>query len=198
MRPDTEFAEEYTKTERIRFVVVGTLFGAIAVILSKTFLFPWIKEFAVSAPCRKVFGIEGLTVLWYGLFVGIPLNATLLVGIAFGWSGYKILRDSQFPPDKEKVYRPTKILRGPKARLIGYMYLSAFLPFLALTVWGSFQADEMSRTKQPKVGVCTANKSANMDTHLRASASRRLLVASYRQTSRVNVNWFEWPLCPRL
>lgn len=156
MRPDTEFAEEHTKAERIRVGVLGVLFGAIVVILSKTFLFPWIREFADSAPCRKVFGIEGLTVLWYGLFVGIPLHSALLVVIALGWRGYKILRDGQCPPDKEKVYRLTKILRGTKARRIGYMHVSAFLPFLALTIWGSFQAEEMSKTMRPKADVCKA------------------------------------------
>lgn len=181
MQPDTEFAEEHTKAERIRIVVLGVLFGAIAVILSKTFLFPWIREFADSAPCRKVFGMEGLTVLWYGLFVGIPLHAALLVGIALGWRGHKILRDGQCPPDKEKVYRPTKILRGSKARLIGYMHVSAFLPFLALTIWGSFQAEKMSKTMRPKAGVCTANMTVEDDATmiLKISArgvSRRLSV----------------------
>ena len=166
MHQHPEFAEEYTKAERIRFVVLSVLFGAVAVILSKTFLFPWVGEFANSAPCRKVFGIEGLTVLWYGLCVGIPLQGAILVGIMSGWRGYKVLRDGQFPPAKEKVYRPTRIQKGSKARLIGYIHLSAFLPFLALTIWGCFQAEKMSRTIQPKAGECAANLAVERDANL--------------------------------
>ena len=173
MRPDTEFAEEHTKAERTRIVVLGVLFGAIAAIFFKTFLYTWIREFADSAPCRKVFGVEGLTVLWYVLLVGIPLFAALLVGIALGWRGYKILRDGQCPPDKEKVYSPTKILRGFKAKLIGYMHVSAFLPFLALTIWGSFQAEEMSKTMRPKAGMCTANMSVEDDAAMVLKSSAR-------------------------
>lgn len=157
MPTEPEFAEEHTPAERIRFVVIGTLIGALVVISSKAWLFPWIREFATSAPCRTVFGIEGLTVLWYALFVGLPLQAAVLVAATFGWRGYKILRDDQFPPAKEKVYRQTRIRRGSKAKRIGYLHLAAFLPLLALTLWGGFQAAELSRTTRPNVGSCAAN-----------------------------------------
>ncbi len=163
MPTEPEFAEEYTQAERIRFVVIGMLTGALVVISSKTWLFPWLREFATSAPCRTVFGIEGVTVLWYGLFVGMPLQVTVLVAATFGWRGYKILRDGQVPPIKEKVFRPTKIRRGSIAMLIGYMHLSAFLPLLALAIWGGFQAEELSNTKRSKVDVCTANPAFERD-----------------------------------
>ena len=84
----------------------------------------------------------------------MPLLARLIVGIALGWLGYKILRDGQCPPAKEKVYRPTKILRGTKSRLIGYIHVSVFLPFLAFTFWRSFRAKEMSEKIQTKTSVC--------------------------------------------
>jgi len=163
MHTQPEFAEEHTQAERIRFVVIGTLTGALVVFSSKAWLFPWFREFAAAAPCRTVFGIEGVTVLWYGLFVGLPLHAAVLVAATFGRRGYKVLRDGQFPPAKEKVYRQTKIRRGSKAKRIGYLHLSAFLPLLALTVWGGFQAAEMSRTTRPKVGTCAANTAVSSD-----------------------------------
>lgn len=161
MYSEPEFAEEYTLIERIRFIVIGTLVGLLIVFSSKNWLFPWIEEFSGSAACREVLGIDGLVVLWYGLFVGLPLHATILVIVTLGWRGYKILRDNQVPPAKEKVFKPTKIRRGSEARRIGYIHLSAFLPFLMLTVWGSFQAAEISRTTRPKAGTCVANQQDN-------------------------------------
>ena len=163
MPPDQEFAEEYTKSEAIRFIVIAMIAGALVVFLSESWLFPWWREFATSAPCRKIMGIEGLTVLWYGLFVGLPLHIAVLIVATIGWRGYKILRDGQVPPIKEKVFRPTKIRRGSIAKLIGYMHLSAAIPLLALAIWGGFQAEELSNTKRSKADDCAANPSFERD-----------------------------------
>ena len=157
MHQEPEFAEEHTAAERIRVVIIGAVTGALVILMGKSWLFPWFREFASSAPCRNIFGIEGVTVLWYGLFVGMPVAVTILVVSMFGWRGYKIIRDGQFPPAKEKVYRPTKIRRGKKARLIGYIHLLAFLPSLVLSIWGSYQAKEMLRTIHPSTSTCAAN-----------------------------------------
>lgn len=73
-----EFAELYTKGENIRNVVVAMVVGAIVVVLGKVWFFPWVHEFANSAPCRQVFGIDGLRVLWYGIFMGIPFSSSVL------------------------------------------------------------------------------------------------------------------------
>lgn len=172
-QPDLpEFAEPYTKEDAIRIVVIGTLAGAAVVILGKSWLFPSLKEFATTAPCRAVWGIDGMTVLWYGLFVGLPLLAALLTLATLGWRGYKIFRDGQFPPLKEKVARPTRIRRGRKARLIGYLHLCACLPLLALSVWGYFQAEELLQRPIPASaykacaaynGAMQANPSINTD-----------------------------------
>ena len=160
MQTGAEFAEQYTKAEAIRLVVIGTLAGALVVVVSKAWLFPSLREFVAAAPCTTVFGIQGLTVLWYGLFVGMPLSTAMLVGAIFGWRGYKILRDERFPPLREKVGRPTRIRKGAQARLIAYLHLAAFLPLLALAVWGAFQAAEMTEMTRPKVGVCAPDTAA--------------------------------------
>ena len=163
MQPEPEFAAEYTRIERIRFLVIGMLAGALVVLSSKMWLFPWLREFATSAPCRKVLGIEGVTVLWYGLFVGIPLQVAVLFIATVGWRGYKILRDGQVPPFNEKVFRPTRIRRGFKAKMIGYINLLAVFPPIALTIWGGFQAEELSSKTRSKVDVCAASPAFERD-----------------------------------
>ena len=140
-----EFAEEYTTLERIRIVAIHLTIGCLVIVLSELHLFPWLDVFVSSAHCRTVFGFEGISVLWYGLFVGIPLSSALLVSGTAGYRGYKILRDNQTPPHGEKVTRPTRIIRGSKAKIRGYMHLAACTPFLALSIWGGFQASALSK-----------------------------------------------------
>ncbi|HLD68781.1 MAG TPA: hypothetical protein VJA19_22415 [Pseudomonas sp.] len=156
MPPEPEFAPEYSRVERIRLVLGGTLAGALLVYGAQTWLFPGIKAFATLAPCRQVLGIDGLTVLWYGLFVGLPLHVAVLMLLTFGWQGYKVLRDGQFPAAGTKVYRPTRIRRGRKARLIGYLHLAAVLPCLLLAGWGAPQAEALSTSLRPPAGFCAS------------------------------------------
>lgn len=157
MPPEPEFAPEHSKAERIRVIMVGVVCGASIVFAANTWLWPWLHAFINWAPCHTVFAIQGQTLLWYGLFVGLPLQAALLVAALCGWRGYKVLRDGQCPPRHEKVYRPTRIRRGTQARLIGYLHLTAFLPLLALSVWGGFQAQQLASTTAPKASLCTAD-----------------------------------------
>lgn len=140
-----EFAEEYTTLERIRIIAIHLTIGCFVIVLSKLYLFPWLTVFANSAHCRTFFGFDGITVLWYGLCVGIPLSSGLLVSGTVGYRGCKILRDNQIPPHGEKVTRPTRIIRGSKAKIRGYLHLAACTPFLALSIWGSFQVSAISK-----------------------------------------------------
>ncbi|MBI3283878.1 MAG: hypothetical protein HYZ65_03375 [Burkholderiales bacterium] len=150
MKADAEFAEQYTQAERIRFAVAGVLAGALIIFCSQTWLFPWFREFVRSAPCRSIAGINGLSVLWYGIFSGLPLFTALLLIATLGWRGRKILRDGQAPPAGEKVLRPTKICRGRQARIIAYLHFAAPLPFFVLALWGAFQAQDMSARMRPE------------------------------------------------
>ncbi|MDI1245936.1 MAG: hypothetical protein PSV24_11090 [Rhodoferax sp.] len=154
-----EFAEEYSVRERVRFVIVGVTVGAVVVAVGKLWLFPWLGQLANSAQCHMVLGVSGVTVLWYSLFAGLPLFGALVVACTSGHHGYKILRDGQAPPLREKVFRPTRIKRGTKAKLVGYLHLFAFSPLFALAIWGVLQAEELSSQTQHRPCTKTANPS---------------------------------------
>lgn len=139
-----EFAAEYTPAQKIRLLVFYLFAGGATVLLSEGWLFPAISLFAASAHCREVFGFPGLTVLFYGLFVGIPLFFALVASLTISRRGYRILRDGQSPPIDEKVLRPTRIVRGSKAKLTGYFQLLSPLPLLAFAAWGLLQANQLS------------------------------------------------------
>jgi hypothetical protein len=153
-----EFAEEYSFRERVRLCAVGLVVGGVFVLLWKLWLLPAFAAFAASAHCRSVFGMAGTTVLWYGLFVGFPLFLALVLACTEGRRGVKILRDGQSPPMGVKVLRPTRIKRGAAARRVGYLRLLAFTPFVAIAIWGSFQAESLSQRSQLAHPTCAGNQ----------------------------------------
>ena len=154
MNQPPEFAELYTTAERIKFIVMYIVIGGAFVIVSKLFFFPWLKQFSSTAHCQTILGVNGLVWVWYGIFVGIPLLAGILVASFMGYRGYKVLRDGQVPPIGEKVFKPTRIVRGTKAKIIGYLQLLSLSPFLAFSIWGGLQAHNMSVAAQHKPYDC--------------------------------------------
>jgi hypothetical protein len=153
-----EFAEEHSLPDKIRLIVICLAAGAVAVFAAQTWLFPAIREFAGSAHCREVLGFSGVSVLFYGLFVAMPLSLALVVGLTLGRRGYRILRDGQMPPIGEKVFRPTPIERGRKAKWMGYVQVYSFLLFLAIAVWGFPQASQLIASLPSDVARdCPAN-----------------------------------------
>lgn len=149
----------YTPRERIRFVAFGVAAGLLAIGISKLWFFPWLHEFATSAPCRTVFGRSGTAVLLYGVFVGLPVFAALVVAATLGLRGIRILRDGRVPPRGEKSFRLTRIRRGGHATLVGYLHVVVFVPFAALALWGSVQAAALSRQASRSAVECTEAKS---------------------------------------
>ena len=154
-----EYAPEYSHAERVRFVVLGTAAGALVVAGCQFWFFPLLREFSASAHCRNVLGVSGIAVLFYGVFVGVPLHAALLVGALIGRRGFKVLREGRLPPSGEKVFRPTPVIRGAKAKLLGYVQLFAAAPLFGLAVWGVVQAQATVQQAQQYPVRCAPNPS---------------------------------------
>jgi hypothetical protein len=150
-----EFAEQYTLAERVRLVVFGCVSGAVVIGSGKLWLFPWLHAFSASAHCSNLLGFNGTTVLWHGLFVGIPLFSAILVGALVGRRGFKILQQGRTPPAGEKVFRPTPIVRGRRAKLRGLVQFFAALPLVAIAAWGYVQAEQLAAKPLPSQARCT-------------------------------------------
>jgi len=138
-----ELAPQYTRTERIRFVAIGVTVGGLLVLAHKLWFFPWLRDFSAIAHCSTLFGLGGTAVLLRGLFVALPVLVAALVVLSVGRRGYKIVRQGRTPPEGEKVFRPTPIIRGARAKFLGYIQLFAAVPLLMLAVWGFFQAESL-------------------------------------------------------
>lgn len=154
---EAEFAPEYSRAERIRMALWAVLGGGIAIAIVKLWLVPAISAFGINALCTDVFGYDGITVLFYGLFVGMPFLLGVLVVAILGTRGYKILRDGQAPYFGEKVLRPTRIQRGRKAKLNGALHFAACVPMLLLSLWGVPEVDRFIKASKTKPVKCTAN-----------------------------------------
>jgi hypothetical protein len=156
---DTEYAPLYSRTERMRFVILGVASGVALICIGKYWLSHWFAQFVATAPCSSIFGMSAVVILWYGLFVALPLLAAILVGFALGMPGYRILRDGQAPPLNQKVFHPTRLRRGAVAQRIGYLQLLAFVPLLVIALWGSFQAASLVKQQTHQLSKCAANYS---------------------------------------
>jgi hypothetical protein len=151
-----EFAEEYTFRERVWLMVCGLVSGGLVILAWKLWLLPEFRAFVPTAPCRLILGVNGRTFLLYSLFVGLPLLGFLVLAATEGRRGLRMVRGSRFPPAGEKVLRRTRIRRGAAARRIGYFQMCMSIPFIALAIWGCFQAHSLAREMHPRPTACIA------------------------------------------
>lgn len=162
MAIDQEFADEYTKQEKIRFVILYLTAALFIYITHEQWVFPWLRWYASTAYCHSVFGYSGILILWAGLFVGLPIFLGLLIGTCTVWPGIKTLKQGQYPPKGSKVFKPTKILRGKAATFRGLSLLLAPCLFVAVAIWGAFQVPRMPKENSVKLdySVCKANQAS--------------------------------------
>ena len=124
------------------------LLGAFVVITHQKWVFPYITWYASTAYCHNPLGYSGISVLWYFLFVGLPMFSAILIGAYTVPIGIKGLKHNQFPPKEMKVYKPTKIIRGWRANTKSLIHLLGPLLFVAFGIWGSFQVDNQPNSPE--------------------------------------------------
>ena len=156
MQHTSEFAEQYTRAERLRLTLLILPAALALLVAAKLWILPSLAAFAASAGCREIGGVNGIALLMYGVFVGLPLLVALVLGATVGVAGYKSLRSGQFPPAGTKVLRPTRIRRGRRATLTGAACLLLALLPLVLAAWGWFQAGQMVAGAQVEPAGCAA------------------------------------------
>lgn len=138
-----EYAEEFSKTEKFKRIFLYSLLGVLVLIINEKWYLPFINWYVDSVHCHTPLGYSGISVMWYSLFVGLPLFCAFIIGVVTVPIGYKGLIHKQFPPKGMKVYRPTKILRGWKGNLKSIFHLLMPTLFILVSVWGYFQVDQM-------------------------------------------------------
>lgn len=154
MTATDDYAELCSLRERLRFVALGLIvFGAVYLLWQHWGLPRW-EAFASNPQCYRLWGVEGVSLLFYGLFVGLPLSLALLGGLLSSRRGLRVLRDGQSPYRGEKVLRRTRIRRGNAARLIGWVQLLAPLGFVFIALWGAGAAHQLVTHSAAAAPVC--------------------------------------------
>tara|TARA_Y100000310_G_C20314399_1_gene637741 strand:- start:132 stop:596 length:465 start_codon:yes stop_codon:yes gene_type:complete len=138
-----EYAEEYSKPEKYKRIILALLLGVLSLIINEKWYLPFISWYADTVYCHTPFGYSGISVMWYSLFVGIPIVCALIIGPFTFPVGYKGLIDEQFPPKGYKVFAPTKIVRGWKSKFKSIFLMSVPIFLILVSVWGYFQVNKM-------------------------------------------------------
>ncbi len=148
---DPNYAPEYTKQERINFLIkYGSLYLLLFLIM-KYYFFPWLKEYSSHANCYFYFGemINGIHIVFYGVFVILPLLLAITLILFEGKRAIAIIKKGQNPLPDEKVFRPTKYKYGLSAKIQPIILIIIIILLVFLSIWGSVQAHKFTQTIKP-------------------------------------------------
>jgi hypothetical protein len=152
-----DYAPEYTKKERIVIMFKNAAWALPLFVIAKFWFFDWLSEYSKNAHCYNYGNINGVHLVFYGLFVFMPLSFAAALFLTEGLRGIKVIKLGQFPLPNEKTFRPTKYRYGIAAKIQPIGIFASILLLTALSVLGGFQAHKLTKDIKP----CTVNKSLN-------------------------------------
>ncbi|EJV9314143.1 hypothetical protein [Shewanella algae] len=137
-----EYADEYTKKEKVVRFSVFTILGLAAIAFHKFLFLPLVTDFVERPHCYEFLGLNGADYVWHLVFVGLPFS--LFVVLAFMLPiGIKGVKEGRFPPKSMKVYKLTAVKRGTAAYFKSGICILGPVLALLLTFWGYHQVDSM-------------------------------------------------------
>ena len=139
-----DYAPLYSKGERIRLALILVAVFAPLILLAHFWLIPLITYYAKYANCFYYDDINGVELLFYAVFVAMPLAFALIVLLIMGPRSLRIIRAGQDPLPKEKVLRKTKYRYGPAAMWFPALTLVVVTAFIGISIWGSFQVGKLT------------------------------------------------------
>lgn len=156
MKP--EFAPQYSPKERLRRLLTHGVLGALTAGALYWWVWPHYQSYSADAPCEAIFGVPGSTILIYGVFVGAPLAAAILIVLLTARQSIETIATRRYPPPNRKVYGRVKIKKGWQA--IAFALIPAmFITYLCvLSSQGMTRAAQMARETQQSA-ECNARSS---------------------------------------
>lgn len=155
MKP--EFAPQYSPEERRRLLI---LYSVLSVLLFGALYWavPRFRLLAVDAPCETIFGVPASTVLLYGLLVGAPLAAAVLLVAMTARASIYAIATRRYPPLGQKVFGRVKVKRGRQAVALALMPVM-FVTFICLlSAQGMTLATRLARDVQRSVDCGISSK----------------------------------------
>jgi len=156
-----DFAPEFTFKEKIRHVLLHSLWAIPLFFLVKFYIFPAFDDFTKIAHCLEFMGgYSGSHILIYGTLVGSPIIFMFIIVISHGAFMKNVYHSGQFPPPGVKVFRKTKISYGFKARFRVYAYLFCIFFLFALSLFGVYSGSLIMSDAPVTIEGCTATKNS--------------------------------------
>ena len=148
----TNFAPEYTKRERITLVIKYLSIGLPMLAFFEYWFFPRMGAFGEVAHCYDFGLFNGVELLFYGVFVGLPLSLAVML-LAFECKRLMLVfKHKQAPPPGYKVFKPTEYKYGNKALFQPVLFLMLLSGLLLLSAHGVGSAKEIiESTKSMKL-----------------------------------------------
>ncbi len=149
-----DWAPQYSKAERIRLLLFHAAWAVPLFLLTEFFFFPWFERYVETAHCHHYGSLNGLELVVYSLFIGLPLGLALIVLAIEGRHSVRVLRLGQSPLPDEKVFRPARYVFGHRARIKPLIFFLLVVFLCGLSVQGFFWASAMIDTLSPDVSRC--------------------------------------------
>ncbi len=138
-----EFAPEYTKKEKLIILFKHLTWAAPLIVATQYLFFPWLTEFADQSHCYQYAGFSGTELMFYGLFVGLPLTFALVVLLLEGARSVTVIRLGQSPLPNEKVFKPNHYSYGIRARIKPIFVLLIIVFLIGLSIKGLFSVQQL-------------------------------------------------------
>ncbi len=151
---NTEFAPEYSVRERIKLLINGLLIFIPLFAVTKWWFFPWFYEYLEVFHCFKYGEFTGPQLVFYGMFVGVPLSLLLFLFFTEGIKNIRVLKLGQYPLPGQKVFRPTKYTYGRMARIKTLPIILVLLALVWFIIYGVSAAGDIISMVEDKELVC--------------------------------------------
>lgn len=135
----------YTMQEKIKIICIHLAWLIPFVVFMEFWFFPKLKIFSENANCYNFGDVNGVTVLFYSYFVGLPILMAIIVYAIQGSKSIRAFRAAQYPAPDIKVFKLTKYKYGLRARSLALIPLIGILLLLCLSIWGADQAQEWTK-----------------------------------------------------
>ena len=145
-----EFAPEYSKKERVILLLKHMAWAIPLFAITKYHFLPWFEVYAENAHCYRYGNITGTDLVFYGLFVGLPLLFAIALFLLEGTNSIKIIRLGQSPLPGTKVFKPTKYTYGFRAKLKPFFLIISMVFSVGLAIKGVYSASQTINMVNPK------------------------------------------------
>jgi hypothetical protein len=141
---EPEYAPEYSREERVKHALLAFGIALVVIFGCNVLLFPRLLMLVNHVECQTVFGIQGVAVVMFMVFVGVPLAIAVSVGAFLVPRALAAIGARQYPAPGRKVNGKVRIRRGRAALPPACFDLACIALLVVTAIWGSFQAAAIS------------------------------------------------------